>query len=184
MYVPQSTIIQLFLKSVCPAWKSCHPSPALFCCAWGAASTSSNHSIGLSLIPQLPPSPRSAFQSCSCFQRHRALGCMDFIFRAFPFIFPGGVPLGAAPRALRALWLCWAVLLLLLTPAQCEVAPCEDGTVHDVGLLLHPGNPLAARWAPVAVSAPLALLWQLPLPSALQRNLVTVCLSQLKCNWE
>lgn len=57
MYVPHSKIIQLFLKSVYPAWKSLHPSPALFC-VWGAMSTNSNHSVGLSLIPAAsPPAP-------------------------------------------------------------------------------------------------------------------------------
>lgn len=57
---------------------------------------------------------------------------------------------------LRRAVLCWAHAAP--DPVQCGVAPCEDGTVHDVGLLLHPGDTSAAHWALVAASATLALL--------------------------
>lgn len=85
---------------------------------------------------------------------------------------------------LRRAVLCCAGLMLLLTRcsvgwhhvrmAQCTMwgCSCTLGTPRlRIGL-----------WWPLP--RPSLCFRQLPLPSALRRSLVTVCLSQLKCNWE
>lgn len=131
MYVPESKIIQLFLKSMCPAQKRCHPSQSSATCNLFCLRVSGYVSGALIASWALPRPCRlflgsrlceGLLSEAACLQRNRALGWLDFIFRAFPFIFPGGVPLGAAPRPLRAVRLAVAPPLpgspLLLTSAR------------------------------------------------------------------
>lgn len=214
MYVPESKIIQLFLKSMCPAQKRCHPSQSSATCNLFCLRVSGYVSGALIASWALPRPCRLFLGShlcegllpeAACLQRNRALGWLDFIFRAFPFIFPGGVPLGAAPRPLRAVRLAVAPPLpgspLLLTSAraghwhgtaQGRLAAGGTAAPCPLGHLSRPGSSrvlsrdaLAAWWVRALGSTRPSLLFrQLPLPSVLQRNLVTVCLNQLKCNWE
>lgn len=131
MYVPESKIIQLFLKSMCPAQKRCHPSQSSATCNLFCLRVSGYVSGALIASWALPRPCRlflgsrlceGLLSEAACFQRNRALGWLYFIFRAFPFIFPGGVPLGAAPRPLRAVRLAVVLPLpgspLLLTSAR------------------------------------------------------------------
>uniref|UniRef100_A0A8C9KXU1 Adherens junctions associated protein 1 n=1 Tax=Serinus canaria TaxID=9135 RepID=A0A8C9KXU1_SERCA len=151
-----SKIIQPFLKSMCPAPRSCHPSQCsatcnLFCLCLshyvnarincivrfsrGPATTASAPSVAEGLVPD----------SASVFQRNRALGWFDFIFRVFPFIFFSSVPLGAAPRLpcrMRPGWLLpgWASLLTCHTWARAATT-----LLGPVGTCSHCHHPLGTQ---------------------------------------
>ncbi|NWI79095.1 AJAP1 protein, partial [Dryoscopus gambensis] len=97
----------------------------------------------------LPRARRHRSRSCPrlrfCFQRNRALGWFDFIFRVFPFIFSSSVPLGAAPRLpcrMRPGWLLpgWASLLTWHAWARAATA-----FLGPVGTCSHRHHPLGTR---------------------------------------
>lgn len=108
MYVMESKIIQPFLKSMCPAPKSCHPSQCsatcnLFCLRVSHyVSARINCIVRFSGVPATAPTfaEGRASDAASVFKGIRPW--VGFIlFLVFPFIFFGGAPLGAAPRLPR-----------------------------------------------------------------------------------
>lgn len=116
MYVMESKIIQPFLKSMCPAPKSCHPSQRSATCNLFCLRVSHYVSARINCIVRSSRVPAAApvfaegliSDAASVFKGIGHWAGFYFIFRVFPFIFFGGVPLGAAPRLTGRMRLGWA----------------------------------------------------------------------------